>query len=154
MDVAPSEEDGIHSAFAVVAFFQNNIGQADTKIGFLCVAQVGFALALVNTDPRADVGPVPGWVPLLVCCVVFALSGRHLVLALRPRTLFGRGRMVMGFPEVPLRRPLTADEVWGMVSVLVRVSRDKNHHIRRCIPWLSLMLVLIVLNAVVPHMAG
>ncbi|CAL9475936.1 hypothetical protein SUDANB121_02949 [Nocardiopsis dassonvillei] len=152
--MASSEEDGIHSAFAVVAFFQNNIGQADTKIGFLCVAQIGFSLALINTGPPLGAGPLPGWLPLLACCVAFVLSGYHLVSALRPRTLFGRGRMVMGLTDFSPGRPLSTDEVWGMVSVLVRVSREKNHHIQRCLPWLSLMLFLIVLNGAVSQVVG
>ncbi|MEE2042100.1 hypothetical protein ABZ234_02560 [Nocardiopsis sp. NPDC006198] len=147
MAMESRREDVIDSALAAVAFFQNNVSQADTKIGFLCAAQAGFAMALVNGEGVSEGHPITSALSLLACAFAFLASGYHLVLALRPRTLFrGGGRMVIGFPRPNSERPLTADEVWRMAEVFSTISRAKNQHIRRCIPWLAFMLVLVVAN--------
>ncbi|WP_150241572.1 hypothetical protein [Nocardiopsis quinghaiensis] len=147
--------DGIDSALSVVAFFQNNVAQADTKIGFLCVAQVGFAMALVNGNGTVGAEPVPTNLPLLVCAFAFFAAGYHLVQALRPRMRFhSEGRRVTGFPRPRPQQPLTPDEVWRMAEILSEIVRDKNRHVRRCIPWLALMLIVIVANEMATEVLG
>ncbi|NKY99625.1 hypothetical protein [Nocardiopsis alborubida] len=153
--VESPRSDGIESALAVVAFFQNNVAQADTKIGFLCVAQVGFAMALVNGGGTGDTGPLPVALPVLVCAFAFLVAGYHLVRALRPRLRFhSGGRAVTGFPRPRPRQPLTSDEVWRMAEILSGIALEKNRHIRRCIPWLALMLVVIVANGLAERAWG
>lgn len=140
-------EDGIESALAVLAFYQNNVAQADTKIGFLCVAQVGFAMALVNGKPPTTPDFVPTLIPLLTCAVAFLASGYHLFRALRPRMRFHHeGRMMGGFLPPRPKNPLTSAEVWRMAEVLSGIVSAKNWHVQRCIPWLALLLALIVAN--------
>ncbi|HJE58286.1 MAG TPA: hypothetical protein K8V84_07190 [Nocardiopsis listeri] len=140
-------EDGIESALAVVTFYQNNVAQADTKIGFLCVAQVGFAMALVNGKPPATPDFLPTLIPLLACSFAFLASGYHLFRALRPRMRFwDEGRMIGGFLTPRPKNPLTSDEVWRMAEVLSGIVSAKNWHIQRCIPWLAFLLSLIVAN--------
>ncbi|WP_159941679.1 MULTISPECIES: hypothetical protein [unclassified Nocardiopsis] len=147
--------DGIDSALAVVAFCQNNVAQADTKSGFLCVAQVGFAMALVNGGTSTAPGSPPAVVALLACAFAFVVSGYHLVGALRPRVRFhGGGRLVTGFPRPNPESPLTSDEVWRMAEVLSGIAMAKNRHVRRCIPWLAFMLVMIVANGVLGKVFG
>jgi hypothetical protein len=141
------EEDAIDSALAVVAFYQNNVAHADTKIGVLCVAQVGFALALVNSDGMTGGGPVPPHWPLVACTAAFLVAGYHLVQALRPRMSFG-GRTRREFHALGPDNRLRVEDAWRMARILSGIARTKNQHIRRCIPWVAIMLSVIVMNGV------
>ncbi len=148
-------DDAIDSALALVAFSQNNVAHADTKIGVLCVAQVGFALASVNSAWITGEGPVPVVLPVAACTVAFLASGYHIAQALRPRLRFHRdGWLGMGAPCPGPRKPLTAEEAWQMAELLAEIARTKNEHIRRAVPWVAVMLTVIVASGLSEKVLG
>ncbi|MDL4772813.1 MULTISPECIES: hypothetical protein [Thermomonosporaceae] len=135
---------------ALLNSFQNHVQHADTKVSTLLAVHAGTALAVV----AAQDGPLdqagPAWSVLLAVFVLaLAVSGYHLLQALRPRLHGPRrySRFAIACLTGDAEPPASADpaseraEAWAMIRLLADLARAKHAKVARAVPWTAAMLV-------------
>ncbi|MBB6174600.1 hypothetical protein HNR23_004660 [Nocardiopsis mwathae] len=147
------DPDDISAALASMTLFQNNVQQADGKVGTLLVAYAGAAVAAMSSQSElTEQGGVVAAVLLATFTFTFLGSGYHLAQALRPRMGAPRATNRFGIAGARACRPgdraITTAEAWEMSQVLAVIARRKNFHVARAIPWVAAMLCVGLSGAV------
>lgn len=147
----PTNQD-LDDALAVAASFQGCIQHADAKAGVLVVLHAG-AAAIVATQASAgarlgQIGAVAGLALLSLFLLGFAVSGYHMLQAVRPilRSPAVQSRYSITGIGCHVPSPATEDlpvritEAWAMARLLAQIAERKYRHVSRSVPWTGLML--------------